>query len=383
MATSEATDTRSPSPAAGTSARATHTWVVYAIIALNLVMFGYELMMGCDAVDPTADQLRAVGASHPADTLGQQEYFRIPLSMFLHFGVMHLGLNLVCLWQGRLVEVVYGAASFIVIYLLAGLAGGLATLAVGGDKVSAGASGAVFGVYGAFAAFLLVRKSSIPPDAWKQTSTGIGFFIVVNLIFGFVVPAISMSAHVGGLVFGFVLGAALLAGTQPRTHPPGKRVGGVFAAGVLVIVLGLRLLPRPDAAADGTGGPVPAELLTFERVEAPALAKWSDLESRHSAKSIDDGKAADELERTIMGPWKLACEVLAKSEAGQQDKLLVLKATHCVAQLAAWESIRDAWRQPQGPQRDDLYMRYRLALRDVNEIGALFKVEYQRRFPQR
>jgi rhomboid protease GluP len=140
--------------------------------------------------------------------------------MFLHFGIVHIALNMVCLYQARVVEQLFGHLGFIAIYLLAGLGGGVASLVAGSAyAVTAGASGAVFGIYGAFGAFLVLRRSQIQTDAWQRTARSIGTFLVLNLMIGLTAKGISLSAHVGGVIVGFGVGAALLAGSHARRSP--------------------------------------------------------------------------------------------------------------------------------------------------------------------
>src|SRR6185369_10833299 len=84
------------------------------------------------------------------------------------------------------------------------------------NVVIAGASGAVFGVYGAFAAKLVMHRAQIDPEAWRRTVRSLGSFLLLNAVIGLSVASISLSAHAGGFVVGAAVGAALLAGTGPR-----------------------------------------------------------------------------------------------------------------------------------------------------------------------
>src|SRR5882672_4329407 len=112
-------------------------------------MFVIEIATGADAISPTPQQVLAVGADYGPLTLNGEPW-RLVSSMFLHFGILHIGMNMLCLWSGRIVELLYGRLGFVAIYLVAGLAGGVASLARSSAVISAGASGAVFGVFGAF-----------------------------------------------------------------------------------------------------------------------------------------------------------------------------------------------------------------------------------------
>lgn len=215
-------------------------WVTYALIAANLAMFAFELSRGFSLTSPTPLQIAELGGSYPPLTLGGQ-WWRLGSSMFLHFGALHVGLNMLCLYQARVAEQVFGRLGFLAIYLVAGLGGGIATLIVSPNAVAAGASGAVFGVYGGFGAFLVLRRAQIEPESWKRTARSIGQFLLINLAFGLFAPGISLSAHVGGLVVGFAAGAALLAGAKAEAQLPLRAlavavVGVALTAGAVAVM---------------------------------------------------------------------------------------------------------------------------------------------------
>lgn len=327
--------------------------MTYAVIAANVVMFGFELASGVELMSPTAQQVFDVGASAPASTLGGEPW-RLVSSMFLHFGLLHLALNMACLWQGRIVELLLGRGAFAAVYLLAGLAGGVATLAFGGRAVSAGASGAVFGVFGAFAGFLVVRRRSIPEDAWRATARGIGTFLVINLAFGLSVPGISMSAHVGGLIAGFVIAAALLA---RRTGPPSLgRTALVTLAATAVIAAAFFALPRP---------PPPLPLASFGRVEHEVIERGQQLDDARRAGTLSDAAAADAVERDVLAPWRRACAPFERAPtASDRSALGAALAAYCDARATSWRTYVDALRA-EGAERERLWQRYQAEQQEV------------------
>jgi rhomboid protease GluP len=311
-----------------------HTWITYALIAANLAMFGVELAMGADPVSPKVVDMIAVGANFPPLTF-EGEWWRLGTSMFLHFGLLHLALNMVCLWQGRVVETLFGRGAFTAIYLLAGLAGGVASLARGGIVVSAGASGAVFGVYGAFGAFLVLRKATMPEAVWQQTARGIGLFVVINFIFGLTVPSISMTAHVGGLVVGFLVGLALL--WRGAVRPGIARTLAVAVGGAALVVAALFVIPKPESGA-------PA-ITKFDAAAQVIEAKWPELVRRHRAGELDDTRAATELARDVLGPWRMHCSALAASPVeGRYQALHQALLDYCEVRDASWETFLGALR---------------------------------------
>ena len=141
------------------------------------------------------------------------EWWRLPASMFLHVGILHLVLNMYGLWiLGRLVEQMFGSLRFFVVYMSAGLVGALASFYFGAPGLSAGASGAVFGVLGAATVELAVHRQSYP-ERWRRALLGnLIFLTLANVAIGFYYPAIDQSAHLGGLV----AGAAVAALVSPR-----------------------------------------------------------------------------------------------------------------------------------------------------------------------
>ncbi|HEY6464052.1 MAG TPA: rhomboid family intramembrane serine protease [Polyangiaceae bacterium] len=217
-------------------------WATYALIAANVAMFVFELVSGAGVQSPTAEQMLALGADFGPLTCNGQPW-RLVTAMFMHFGVIHIGMNMVCLYQVRIVERMMSRAEFVALYLASGLVGGLASLAFHPLAVSAGASGAVFGMFGAFTAIMVVRRNRIDPRAWKRTMQSLSLFFGINLVFGLSQREIDMSAHVGGLVAGFV-GAYVLAKTARPTSKRLLRALVVLGVGAAIAFGGIQVLPR-------------------------------------------------------------------------------------------------------------------------------------------
>jgi rhomboid protease GluP len=136
------------------------------------------------------------------------QYWRLLTAIFLHVGFVHLAFNSIGLLVfGGVVERLYGRVRFFWIYILAGIAGSVTSYVLNPITVGAGASGAIFGVMGAFAAFFLASRHVLGETA-RQTLSGIGILLAVNLFFGFATPEIDNWAHIGGLFTGFVIGLA-------------------------------------------------------------------------------------------------------------------------------------------------------------------------------
>ena len=129
------------------------------------------------------------------------EYYRLLTSMFLHYGLLHLALNMWALWVlGRELEARLGPLRFSVLYLVSGLGGSVACYVFAPASQAAGASGAIYGLFAAL--FIVFRRLN-------RDTSAIITVLVINLVLSFSVPGISIEAHLGGLVTGAVLGVAL------------------------------------------------------------------------------------------------------------------------------------------------------------------------------
>jgi len=183
--------------------------MVYFLLGLILIVFLAETLRG-GSTRPAV--LVALGAQVNL-LVWQGEVWRLLTAMFLHIGVMHVMFNGWALYSlGRDVEMFFGSTRFTIIYLCSGLFGGVAFYLFGGPAtattVSAGASGAVFGIIGAELAYWL-RNREVFGVFGRQRLLNLSTLVMVNLVFGFTVPGINNLAHLGGLISGFLLALAL------------------------------------------------------------------------------------------------------------------------------------------------------------------------------
>jgi rhomboid protease GluP len=150
--------------------------------------------------------LYAFGANEPISVLRQGEWWRLFTSMFLHIGFAHVLLNGWALFQlGALYEMAVGSPRMLGVYLASGLAGSVASVLWRTEGLSAGASGAIFGLLGAMIAFLLRRRDRLTPYA-KSLLSQLVVWAGINVFFGFSIGAIDNAAHLGGCAAGFLLG---------------------------------------------------------------------------------------------------------------------------------------------------------------------------------
>jgi len=199
------------------------------LLGINLAVFAIELVLG-----GPGRVLVDMGAMVPV-LIAQGEYWRLVSAMFLHVTIMHMLLNAFGLYIfGSLVEGVFGSARFLAIYLVTGFCASAASYAFGDPfGAAAGASGAIFGLLGAWLAYNLRRRSLSLARANIQ---GAIVLIAINLVFGFTVPGIDNLAHIGGLVAGVLAGFAA-EGIGRRGAQAASQVAGlallVVAAGAL------------------------------------------------------------------------------------------------------------------------------------------------------
>jgi membrane associated rhomboid family serine protease len=179
------------------------------IVGINVLVFVAMVLSGVSPwVGPTTEQLKHWGANWGPLSLGTQPW-RILTSNYVHIGIIHIGFNMWCLWNlGQLAERILGRLNFVVLYTICGLAGSLASLWFHPMVVGAGASGAIFGLAGAAIAVFYLGHLPIPKAAIRSTMRSLVSFVGYNLLFG-LAPGIDNSAHLGGLVAGLVMGAAL------------------------------------------------------------------------------------------------------------------------------------------------------------------------------
>jgi membrane associated rhomboid family serine protease len=156
------------------------------------------------------------------------QYYRLITSMFLHYGVIHLALNMWVLWSlGRPLEAMFGRVRFLALYLLCGLGGGIAVyLFADPTSQTAGASGAIFGLFAALI-FVLRRLG--------RSIGGIVPVLVINLVLTFSIPNISIAGHLGGLVTGALVGVGFA--YAPRERRTLVQVGTAVAVLILFAIL--------------------------------------------------------------------------------------------------------------------------------------------------
>jgi membrane associated rhomboid family serine protease/Flp pilus assembly protein TadD len=177
----------------------------YALLFINITVFIVMVVSGVSWITPETGKVLPWGADYGPLTLGGQ-YWRLVTAMFLHFGIIHLFGNMWCLWSlGQLAERLLGSLSVLGLYLLTGIGASLLSLSWDPMRVSAGASGAIFGIAGALISVLYFGKLGLQPEGVRKLLGYVVRFAFLNLLFG-LQGHIDNMAHLGGLVTGLLMG---------------------------------------------------------------------------------------------------------------------------------------------------------------------------------
>jgi rhomboid protease GluP len=276
-------------------------WITPALVAVNAAVFLAMVATGVSIFRPSNADLVKWGADFGPLTIGGQ-WWRMLTNTFVHVGIVHIAMNMFGLWQvGFLVERLLGNGRFLGVYLLAGLCGSLASLAVHPFVVAAGASGAVFGIYGALLGYLARHRGGVPRPILQSLLKVSLSFLGFNLLFGLQIKGIDMAAHGGGFVGGAICAYGIarpLGGeTSPRAWTSRYLTPGlVILAGLAVLAALASRLPRVADLA--------AEMEAFTRIEKTIVGRYDDAAARVDRGTESNAALAQEIETNILPPWR-------------------------------------------------------------------------------
>jgi membrane associated rhomboid family serine protease len=249
----------------GSSAAGLSITNVLIAICVGVYVIGVA-MSGAGSVIAGATEkvMITLGAEQPF-LIASGQYWRLFTSIFLHFGILHLALNMYALFIiGNVVESELGRIRYLALFLVTGwFSSAIAywltppLVAVQGGltlQISAGASGAIFGLFGVFLAYNYRRRHLA---FYANRTRQMLMLIVLNIVFTFAIPGISWQAHVGGLVAGLIAGYAALDGFGPRISRTVALVAsltGLLAISVVIIAMRTTELQSEFARFIGRGG---------------------------------------------------------------------------------------------------------------------------------
>lgn len=181
-------------------------FITSILINLNILVFLSMFFCGINPMSPTASELLEWGGNRRHETLNG-EWWRLVTSMFLHGGILHIIANIVALLIAAIyIEPVFGRSKYALLYIISGLCGSIASIIWHENTVSVGASGAIFGLFGAILALLFTN--AYKKFEKKIILITIGTYVGFNLIIG-LTGNIDNAAHIGGLISGGISGFLL------------------------------------------------------------------------------------------------------------------------------------------------------------------------------
>ncbi len=266
-------------------------------------------MSGVSPLHPASRSLIAWGADYGPLT-GSGQWWRLWTSNFVHIGLVHLVCNLLALWQvGDLVERLVGNAGFLLLYTLSGILGSLASFYWNPLLLSAGASGAIFGVYGALLACLFQNPGVFPRSILTRLTRSTALFVGYNILYGLRATGINLVAHLGGLAGGLLCGLIL---ARPVSEEQGagrsRRNWALGAAGAVFLVAGI-LAARPND--------ISVELMDIYRAEAQVEEVLWDVFRKNGGGTLSNDDFAHAVEQQVLPAWADLRARLARIAAGR------------------------------------------------------------------
>jgi len=193
--------------------------MTYAMIGLNCLVYIVMMFWGVSPFDPDAEALLRWGVRH-GPSIFEGDWWRLATSLFVHIGLLHLVFNMFVLWYvGRELEPLFGGISLGLLYLYSGVVAGMLGVLQEPEVVSAGASGAIFGIFGGSLGYLLFNHRRVPSRIRVFLVTFVLPLALLTLLIGILVDGIDNLAHGVGLVTGLCLGVLM------SVTPPGHRFG--------------------------------------------------------------------------------------------------------------------------------------------------------------
>ena len=265
---------------------------------------------GVSWTNPTSEELIRWGAEYGPNTLSGQ-YWRLLTAAFVHIGIVHIALNMWCLWSlGRLLERLVGSFTTFGIYLVTGVGASLLSLIWDPMRVSAGASGAIFGIAGTLIPVLYYGNLGLPPEDIRKLLGYVVRFSLINLVYG-LRGHVNNMAHLGGLVTGLLAGFFLARSFSLPQEERGAQRRNVLAFTALAVVL--LVIPVSKAksyAVELRKGSVSLDRKDFngaiEHLKKYTAAQPDDAyghallgSALHSAKRYDDAAQEYELALTL------------------------------------------------------------------------------------
>jgi rhomboid protease GluP len=292
-----------------------HFFITPILIDLNLLVFLLMALSGVSIFSPDSESLLKWGANYTPMTL-EGQWWRLFTCTFLHIGILHLLFNMYALLNiGILLEPLLGRVRFLVAYILTGITASMASLWWHDVTLSAGASGAIFGMYGLFLAMLTTNY--IEKTARKELLSSIGLFVGYNLLFG-LSQGIDNAAHIGGLLSGLAIGYAFMPGLKKSYD---KKLNNITLAAVSVVIIALLIVVY--FRIPNNIGEYDKRIAQFSDNESKALAFHQSQETKPKEQVLKELKDASALWEENIQLMKEAAALQVPEEASKKAADLV------------------------------------------------------------
>ena len=259
-------------------------WVTYGIIGVCVLIFVWMCVLDPNSfMNPDSELLVRFGADYSPITIEAGQWWRLITSGFVHIGILHILCNLYTLYGfGNLTERIFGHSLFFLIYFGSLLTGSLLSLAMYSEPViSGGASGAIFGVFGALAAYLLRMRSEIPGPVFKTLLEELKSFAVGALMLVFI-AWVNNWAHLGGALGGFVFG---FVAAVPVCSPQRSRKIWQKAL-ILLFLIPVIAVPAWFGVRNAKRSPFPEFVHRYEILESEMIARSKEFFNREKGEKI-------------------------------------------------------------------------------------------------
>ena len=332
-------------------------WVTPALVVLNVAYYVLMVSRGVDPLQPDVMQLLDWGANYAPLTWNGQSW-RLLSSMFIHIGILHLAVNMWSLWSvGRMLELLVGNIGYLILFFASGIAGSLASLWWNGDIVSAGASGAIFGLLGAFATFIWNRADSFPVGVLGQLRSSLAKCIGVNLLLGAAIQGIDQAAHIGGLVCGLVCGWLL---SQPLDQYTVRRrfQKNLITAAVAALTLGILVMQHPAPPPD-----LFKELTIYDEIVPPTLNKFNLAAAKFDKREMTAPQLVEFVRQEILPPWiqvRTHVDTLTNIPSGRRELMHQIRQ-QLLLREEAWKLMVEALEQNDPLKFDEFKTKWKQA----------------------
>jgi len=291
-----------------------YAWVTATIVAANLLIFAAMAIQQKRFAAFDLQVLQDWGGNYGILTANGQ-WWRLLSATFLHLDPAHVLVNMWALWSvGKLTERLYGRWVFFGLYLASGVVASLTSIVWDPARVTVGASGAIFGIFGAFLAYLVQRRTDVPKSIIRAHWLSTTVFVLFSLTSGLLQTGIDNAAHIGGLTAGFLLGWCVARPLDARMPLSPRQIGTAIA--ILVVAATAGILQTRGAGSQLTEIEQYFQAHDwYVRGEQENLRQWQGLASRSAAGAISNLELGYQFENNILPFWVASGERLKKEDA--------------------------------------------------------------------